>query len=130
MTDGSEKAVVSIFQVPEDADLSTVNPTVDYELFVTAVGSGNDNVSLELECQYLAVGDLSTLAAAETKTDTFAIIDTLHRRHQVTFTLNRALISAGDFIVLRFVRLGADVGVDNYTGSVGPPKINTFNYQR
>lgn len=96
----------------------TVNPTITIPFVITQVGAANANIRMQLTMRYIAVGELTTKAADETLLQTVAVINTLNQMHSMTFTLNAALMAAGDVMNFLLERLGSD-GADTFTGRIG-----------
>lgn len=129
MRDGQTDGVASSFLVPRNMDL-TVDPILQVPFVVTqAGGGGNGNVRMRLTVRYIAVGELTTKAADETLLQTVAVINTLNQMHLMTFTLDSALMAAGDVINLHLERLGTDV-LDTYTGRIGIVEHGRFDFTR
>lgn len=96
----------------------TVNPVIQIPFVVTVVGAASANVQMRLTMRYIATGELTTKAADETLLQTVAVTNTLNIMNTMTFTLNAALIAAGDVMNFHLERLGSDAA-DTFTGRIG-----------
>nr|NIM21277.1 hypothetical protein [Candidatus Latescibacterota bacterium]NIO77481.1 hypothetical protein [Candidatus Latescibacterota bacterium] len=85
-----------------------------------------DDAVFRLNVKYIATGELSTKANDETLDQTVAVTDTLDSRQQMTYTLDKSLISSGDYVSLRLERIHSDPA-DTYSGNIGIAEIGEFD---
>lgn len=104
-----------------------VDPIVQIPFVVVLAGAASANVRMRLTCRYIAVGELTSKAADETLLQTVAVVNTLNRMHLMTFTLDSALMAAGDVLNLHLQRLGTDA-LDTFTGRIGIDQTARFDY--
>jgi len=123
VTDGVSLSIL----IPNGMSLA-VNPVISIP-FVVTVAAANGNVRMSLTMRYIAVGELTTKAADETLLQTVAVVGTLNRMHLMTFTLNAALMAAGDVLNFHLQRLGADA-LDTYSGRIGIVDNSRFDFTR
>ena len=121
------RSVVSNFEVPKNSDLG-VDPVIVVHFFVSSTGGADANVRLQIGAKYIGVGELTTKAYDETLAQTVAVVNTLGRIHEATFTLDGALMSAGDRITLLLSRLGGDAA-DTFTGDIGIAEVGRIDYR-
>jgi len=96
------------------------------EILTTALGAGNADVRLELQCSYLDPGDLAT-TVTQTLFATVAVTNALADITIVTFSLGT--MGGGDGLSFRLRRLIADAA-DTFTGEVGIAKALQFQYHQ
>ncbi len=122
---GPIRGVISAINYPFGSAPVT-NPIVVIPFFVTSTGAGDDDAVFRLNVKYIATGELSTKANDETLDQTVAVTDTLDSRQQMTYTLDKSLISSGDYVSLRLERIHSDPA-DTYSGNIGIAEIGEFD---
>ena len=95
---------------------------------VLDTGSGDDDVFLRLNAQYVAAGELVTKANDETIDLVFEITDVEAEKHTATFTLDKALVAANDHMIFKLDRVSdGSEAQDNYQGNIGIIDEGLFN---
>jgi hypothetical protein len=127
LPDAVTTGTVSDLETPRNIDLTTVDPIVRIQFVVSLAGAADADVRLRLTVRNIAVSELTTKAADQTILSTVAVVNTVNRVHETTFTVDRTLIAAGDRLSYHLERLGTD-GADTFTGRIGIMEWQRYDY--
>jgi hypothetical protein len=132
----AEEAQVDTFKVLSRILLADVDPIIRFVTYSTGlpVLTTGDSVRWQLEARYISEDELATKSPDETLliTQTFPYITANDRQDDLSFTLDRTLMTLQDSIHLTLSRIAGD-GADNYNADVGASEsdlsveVTTFN---
>ncbi len=128
LPDAATVGVISHFDIPQDIDLTTVDPVAHYGFGIETIGSSGTDVRFRLEVRYIAVGEQIDKSVDETILITKTVVNVVDEFHSVAFTLDRTAMAAGDHIELHLERLGNDGADDLDGGIVGIMQDVQFRY--
>jgi len=114
--------------MPREIDLA-VDPVLRFNCAIHQAGSGNADVRIMLEIQYLSDGENTGDAADETLLQTVPVIDNVGEIGSFFFTLDGTLMSQDARVVILLSRLGSDV-LDTFTGDIGIAEVARWDFRR